>query len=180
MILWIHSDWLVYIGLHHVHSSTFILSPSISHDILEFATESACSHDVWDVLHVWCRARPRDGPGEPLPVEVLRFYGFFQETVTERPDENARYRHVSIMFHMEDGTMSMHEPKVLGVGTNNTKSWGGMALKMVNLGDLYRYTSFRIIQCWMIQRRSKESPARLRLPVAMARWKIRASLKAPS
>ena len=83
-------------------------------------------------------------------MEVLRFYGFFQETVTERPDENARYRHVSIMFHMEDGTMSMHEPKVLGVGTNNTKSWGGMALKMVHLGDLYRYTSFRIIQCWMI------------------------------
>jgi hypothetical protein len=51
---------------------------------------------------------------EPLPLktQVLRFYGFFQETVTERPDENARYRHVSIMFHMEDGTMSMHEPKV--------------------------------------------------------------------
>lgn len=48
--------------------------------------------------------------------QVLRFYGFFQETVTERPDENARYRHVSIMFHMEDGTMSMHEPKVENSG----------------------------------------------------------------
>lgn len=49
-------------------------------------------------------------------LQVLRFYGFFQETVTERPDENARYRHVSIMFHMEDGTMSMHEPKVENSG----------------------------------------------------------------
>ena len=36
--------------------------------------------------------------------------------MTERPDENARYRHVSIMFHMEDGTMSMHEPKVENSG----------------------------------------------------------------
>ena len=49
-------------------------------------------------------------------LQVLRFYGFFQETVTERPDENARYRHVSIMFHMEDGTMSMNEPKVENSG----------------------------------------------------------------
>ena len=49
-----------------------------------------------------------------ITAQVLRFYGFFQETVTERPEENARYRHVSIMFHMEDGTMSMHEPKVRG------------------------------------------------------------------
>merc|ERR1719230_1611326 len=37
--------------------------------------------------------------------QVLRFYAFFQETVVERWDENCRYRHVVITYHMEDGTM---------------------------------------------------------------------------
>lgn len=61
--------------------------------------------------------QPREAPAWlKHDKQVLRFYGFFQETVTERPDENARYRHVSIMFHMEDGTMSMHEPKVENSG----------------------------------------------------------------
>jgi len=61
--------------------------------------------------------QPRDAPAWlKHDKQVLRFYGFFQETVTERPDENARYRHVSIMFHMEDGTMSMNEPKVENSG----------------------------------------------------------------
>jgi len=48
--------------------------------------------------------------------QVLRFYGFFQEAVTERPDENSRYRNVTIMYCMEDGTMSMTEPKVENSG----------------------------------------------------------------
>jgi hypothetical protein len=48
--------------------------------------------------------------------QVLRFYGFFQEAVTERPDENSRYRHVSIMYYMEDGTLGMSEPKVENSG----------------------------------------------------------------
>eukprot|EP00931_Biecheleriopsis_adriatica_P033039 TRINITY_DN1920_c0_g1_i1.p1 TRINITY_DN1920_c0_g1~~TRINITY_DN1920_c0_g1_i1.p1 ORF type:complete len:626 (-),score=144.03 TRINITY_DN1920_c0_g1_i1:64-1941(-) len=48
--------------------------------------------------------------------QVLRFYGFFQEAVVERPDENSRYRHVSIMYYMEDGTISMTEPKVENSG----------------------------------------------------------------
>jgi len=48
--------------------------------------------------------------------QVLRFYGFFQEAVTERPDENSRYRNVVIMYCMEDGTMSMTEPKVENSG----------------------------------------------------------------
>eukprot|EP00405_Crypthecodinium_cohnii_P012165 CAMPEP_0206433662 /NCGR_PEP_ID=MMETSP0324_2-20121206/8661_1 /ASSEMBLY_ACC=CAM_ASM_000836 /TAXON_ID=2866 /ORGANISM="Crypthecodinium cohnii, Strain Seligo" /LENGTH=623 /DNA_ID=CAMNT_0053899959 /DNA_START=168 /DNA_END=2039 /DNA_ORIENTATION=+ len=48
--------------------------------------------------------------------QVLRFYGYFQEHVTERPDENSRYRQVSIMFYMEDGTLGMAEPKVENSG----------------------------------------------------------------
>lgn len=48
--------------------------------------------------------------------QVLRFYGFFQESVPERPDENCRYRHVCFMFYMEDGTLSMTEPKIENSG----------------------------------------------------------------
>lgn len=48
--------------------------------------------------------------------QVLRWYGFFQETVTERPEENSRYRHVYIMYFMEDGTVGINEPKVENSG----------------------------------------------------------------
>eukprot|EP00933_Yihiella_yeosuensis_P029645 TRINITY_DN2328_c0_g1_i3.p1 TRINITY_DN2328_c0_g1~~TRINITY_DN2328_c0_g1_i3.p1 ORF type:complete len:642 (-),score=125.53 TRINITY_DN2328_c0_g1_i3:262-2187(-) len=48
--------------------------------------------------------------------QVLRFYGYFQESVCERPDENSRYRHVSFMYFMEDGTMRMSEPRVENSG----------------------------------------------------------------
>eukprot|EP00913_Durusdinium_trenchii_P035652 g33362.t1 len=43
--------------------------------------------------------------------QVLRWYGFFQETVTESAMENSRYRHVYIMYFMEDGTVGINEPK---------------------------------------------------------------------
>lgn len=48
--------------------------------------------------------------------QVLRFYAFFQETVTERPDENCRKRNVVIMYYLEDGTMSMSEPRIENSG----------------------------------------------------------------
>eukprot|EP00928_Gymnodinium_smaydae_P004953 TRINITY_DN1169_c0_g1_i1.p1 TRINITY_DN1169_c0_g1~~TRINITY_DN1169_c0_g1_i1.p1 ORF type:complete len:615 (+),score=132.79 TRINITY_DN1169_c0_g1_i1:78-1922(+) len=48
--------------------------------------------------------------------QVLRFYAYFQETVVERWDENCRYRHVIICYHMEDGTISVSEPKVENSG----------------------------------------------------------------
>jgi hypothetical protein len=48
--------------------------------------------------------------------QVLRFYGFFQEAVSERKDENSRYRHVSIMYSMEDGTLQIAEPRVENSG----------------------------------------------------------------
>jgi len=43
--------------------------------------------------------------------QALRFYAFFQESITERPDENARYRQCSIMYFMEDGTLRISEPR---------------------------------------------------------------------
>lgn len=48
--------------------------------------------------------------------QVLRFYAFFQESVVERWDENCRYRNVIVMYHMEDGTIRVQEPKVENSG----------------------------------------------------------------
>jgi hypothetical protein len=47
---------------------------------------------------------------------VCRFYGFFQEHVIERWDENARYRHVVFSVFLEDGTISITEPKIENSG----------------------------------------------------------------
>jgi hypothetical protein len=47
---------------------------------------------------------------------VLRFYGFFQEHVVERWDENCRYRNVIFQLFLEDGTLSVTEPKVENSG----------------------------------------------------------------
>jgi hypothetical protein len=43
--------------------------------------------------------------------KVLRFYGFYQEHVTEDVTENARYRKVVFFYHLEDDTMQVSEPK---------------------------------------------------------------------
>lgn len=48
--------------------------------------------------------------------QVLRFYAFFQEAVSERAEENSRYRHCVIMYYMEDGTVRISEPKVENSG----------------------------------------------------------------
>lgn len=48
--------------------------------------------------------------------QVLRFYGFFQEAVVERHDENSRYRQVIFMYYMEDGTLQLSEPKIENSG----------------------------------------------------------------
>lgn len=48
--------------------------------------------------------------------QVLRFYGFFQESVAERMDENCRYRNVVLMYCLEDGTVRISEPKVENSG----------------------------------------------------------------
>eukprot|EP00434_Breviolum_minutum_P035511 symbB.v1.2.031437.t1/scaffold3650.1/size52688/1 len=48
--------------------------------------------------------------------QVLRWYGFFQESVPDSAEENSRYRHVYIMYFMEDGTLGINEPKVENSG----------------------------------------------------------------
>ena len=45
-------------------------------------------------------------------VQVLRFFGYYQEHVVEDPRENARVRPVVFLFYLEDGTLQVSEPKV--------------------------------------------------------------------
>jgi len=48
--------------------------------------------------------------------QVLRFSAYFQEPVAENPRENFRVRHCVVMYHLEDGTMSVQEPKTENSG----------------------------------------------------------------
>ena len=46
-----------------------------------------------------------------LDRQVLRFYGFFKESVVENPYENYRVRKVDICFYLEDNSISINESK---------------------------------------------------------------------
>lgn len=82
----------------------------------ENLTKSPKRQDVEDLIPKNIR-HPRVAPAWlKHDKQVLRFYGYFQEHVTERADENCRYRLVNFMFMMEDGTLSMTEPKVENSG----------------------------------------------------------------
>ena len=43
--------------------------------------------------------------------KVLRFFGYFKEAVTERREENYRYRQCVIYYYLEDGSMHIDEPR---------------------------------------------------------------------
>jgi hypothetical protein len=51
-----------------------------------------------------------------LDKHVLRFYGFFKESVTESAKENHRVRLIQIFFYLEDGSISATEPKLNNSG----------------------------------------------------------------
>ncbi len=46
-----------------------------------------------------------------LSVQVLRWYGYFKEAVTESAVENFRVRKVVIFFYLEDNSCQVVEPK---------------------------------------------------------------------
>jgi len=48
--------------------------------------------------------------------QVLRFFGFYDEMVTESPQEAHRVRKVTILFYLEDDTVSISETKVENSG----------------------------------------------------------------
>ena len=48
--------------------------------------------------------------------QVLRFYGFFKQTVNESPAEYYRVRPVHIFYYLEDDSISVVEPHVENSG----------------------------------------------------------------
>jgi hypothetical protein len=48
--------------------------------------------------------------------QCLRFYGYFQQAVFERPDENFQIRCVVLTYFLEDGTLQVTEQKVANSG----------------------------------------------------------------
>lgn len=48
--------------------------------------------------------------------QVLRFFGYFQEAVTESNDESFRVRKVTLLYYLEDDTLQVNEPKIENSG----------------------------------------------------------------
>ena len=46
-----------------------------------------------------------------LDRQVLRFSGYFKEHVTESSLENNRVRNLTLLYYLEDDTMSIIEPR---------------------------------------------------------------------
>jgi len=51
-----------------------------------------------------------------LFLQVMKFKGWYSESVPETPSEQYRIRYVDIMYFLEDDSMSIVEPKVENSG----------------------------------------------------------------
>lgn len=78
----------------------------------------------WTALALSCATSPLHLPPAahgPTPVvllllpqlclQVLRFFGYFQEAVTESNIENHRVRRVVVLYYLADDTLQVTEPK---------------------------------------------------------------------
>ena len=95
--------------------------------------------------------------------KVLRFYGYFKETVTESPQECYRVRVVTICYYIEDDSMDIYEPMQpnsgLSQGTLTYFILKSLCQRFVHYYYTLHITSFsslmRIITCtgWVLKRR---------------------------
>ncbi|KAI3379061.1 hypothetical protein SNEBB_000767 [Seison nebaliae] len=58
---------------------------------------------------------------EALANKVLRFFGYFKQTILESPEEYYRVRPVTLYYYLEDDTMQMNEKNVENSGINQGK-----------------------------------------------------------
>lgn len=74
-----------------------------------------------------------------LDKQVLRFYGFFKESVVESRNENSRIRKLTIYYYLTDDTISINEDR-----ETNTGIIQGIFLKRLKVkkdeGSFYFYT----------------------------------------
>lgn len=56
-------------------------------------------------------------PSYLLIIQVLRFYGYFKESVVESRLENYRIRKLILLYYLDDNTLMINEPKETNSGT---------------------------------------------------------------
>lgn len=69
--------------------------------------------------------------------KVLRFEGYYQEHVTEQPNENYRVRKVLFLYYLEDSSFQISEPRQDNSGLPQVSALHSRPAKQTSLGMLY-------------------------------------------
>lgn len=79
-----------------------------------------------------------------LDKKVLRFYGYFKETVNESPQENYRIRLVQIIYFLEDDSMLIMEPPQNNSGIPQGKLVRRHRIPKNEAGDTYNWRDLNL------------------------------------
>jgi len=77
-----------------------------------------------------------------LDKKVLRYYGYFKESVVEEELENARIRLLVICYYLLDDTISITDVKQVNSGIPQGPFLKKGKVPKNNLGEIYKYTDF--------------------------------------
>jgi hypothetical protein len=103
---------------------TFKLNENVASDVVQQLQKSGTPPEAYRASNRAVVTPPyKSIPAEPPAWvrhdrEVLRFYAYFKEAVHDNPSENFRVRKLVVMFHLDDGTTFVNEPKVENSGIN--------------------------------------------------------------
>ncbi|KAL5968441.1 EF-hand domain-containing protein 1 [Taenia solium] len=79
-----------------------------------------------------------------LDKKVLRFFGYFKESVTESAEEHYRVRNVVIYYHLEDDSMHIYEPVKSNSGLPQGRIVNRQRIPKNDLGDHYTWKDLNI------------------------------------
>ncbi len=78
-------------------------------------------------------------------IQVLRFYGYFKESVVESRFENYKIRKLIVLYHLEDHSIMISEPRQVNSGTpQGVFLKRQMVLKQDGSGTPMLPTDFRV------------------------------------
>ncbi|CDS42450.1 EF hand domain containing protein 1 [Echinococcus multilocularis] len=76
--------------------------------------------------------------------KVLRFYGYFKESVTESAEEHYRVRNVIFYYHLEDDSMHIYEPMEFNSGLPQGRIVNRQRIPKNGLGDYYTWKDLNL------------------------------------
>jgi hypothetical protein len=76
--------------------------------------------------------------------KVMKFYGWFKQTVHESQDETHRVRHVQLYYYLEDDSIAVIEPHVENSGLPQGKLIKRQRLPKNNVGDHWHWKDLNI------------------------------------